>query len=271
MTNGSDTVQLSCHAARFNISLTKLIALMNDYSHPETPRFKPRIIRHEPRPANYTPASTNDSAAEEITEHIRKHIGEPASVWHELISDAIHIDIHVVAPTSDRPYWTLVTSGMSDLPMAAPARQEAWRYTELMLCLPPEWQLSEEAFKDESNYWPLYWLKHIARFPHAYHTWVCWGHSIPNGDPARPMHSTVPFTGVVLLRPMTVSTEFWTLEVRPDKLIQFFALVPLHPSEMMLKLSRGTEALEALFQKHKVTELIKLDRPDMVEHDAWDF
>ena len=66
-----------------------------------------------------------------------------------MISDLVHIDVHWVQPTPKRPYHTLVTSGMSDKPMTVPAGAEHLRFAELMLCLPPEWQMSMEAFKQE--------------------------------------------------------------------------------------------------------------------------
>lgn len=59
-----------------------------------------------------------DSNMEEIEAHIERHVGKISMVFHEVLSDIVHIDIHQIPPTDDRPYWTLVTSGMSDLPMS---------------------------------------------------------------------------------------------------------------------------------------------------------
>lgn len=42
--------------------------------------------------------------------------GVLAFVWHELVSDLVHLDVHVAEPTPARPYYTVVTSGMSDRP-----------------------------------------------------------------------------------------------------------------------------------------------------------
>lgn len=70
---------------------------------------------------------------------------------------------------------------------------KAHRYTELCIFLPANWPLEsepyqtiEETFKDENNYWPLRWLKKLARFPHEYNTWIGRGHTIPNGEAAEP-------------------------------------------------------------------------------------
>ena len=47
---------------------------------------------------------------EAISAHIEKHIGEPDLVFHQLVSEYVHVDIHIVQPTEQRPWVTLVTS-----------------------------------------------------------------------------------------------------------------------------------------------------------------
>lgn len=37
-----------------------------------------------------------------------------------MLSPYVHVDIHIVEPTDERPWTTLVTSGMSERPMHAP-------------------------------------------------------------------------------------------------------------------------------------------------------
>ncbi len=227
------------------------------------------IHRHEPRETQWVPPDMEDSSMEAISDHIERHIGPITMVWHEIVSDLVHIDVHQIAPTEDRPFWTLVTSGMSDLPMHAPDEMGDWRHAEVMICLPKEWKMSEADFKDEQHYWPVRWLKILARFPHEYKTWLSWGHTIPNGDPASSIHPTMPFDCVMLLRPKTVSTEFWTLPVREDKIIQFFAVFPLFPGETALKLKKGAERLDDLFEKNKISEIVNPRRKDISQNPWW--
>ena len=54
---------------------------------------------------------------EEVTAHVERHFGAVASVFHEILPDRLHIDVLMVMPTAARPWITLVTSGMSDLPL----------------------------------------------------------------------------------------------------------------------------------------------------------
>lgn len=227
------------------------------------------IYRHQPHEASWTPPNLQDSCMESITDHIEKHVGSIATVWHEILSDLVHIDVHQVAPTEERPFWTLVTSGMSDLPMAAPKGSEAWTFAELMICLPKEWKMAETDFKNEEFYWPVRWLKILARFPHEYKTWLSWGHTIPNGDPSKPFHDSVLFECMMLMRPKTVSSEFWTLPIRENKKVQFFCVTPLYPGEIELKLQKGSQELERLFERYKISELVDPKRRDVSRKDWW--
>jgi hypothetical protein len=56
-----------------------------------------------------------------ITKHVRMHFGTDSFVLHEKKSAPIHVDVHVVPPKPSRPYFTILTSGMSDLDMHTPA------------------------------------------------------------------------------------------------------------------------------------------------------
>ena len=44
-------------------------------------------------------APHGESCLEEITEHIEEHLGPIAMVFHEVVSDTVHIDVHHVEPT----------------------------------------------------------------------------------------------------------------------------------------------------------------------------
>ena len=54
------------------------------------------------------------------------------------------------------------------------------------------------------------------------------------------------------------------MEVRPDKDIHFYALVPLYRQEMELKLRDGLAALESLLDRHGIGDVIDLGRPSVV-------
>ena len=223
------------------------------------------IYQHEHRERDFEPAHGDSENIERISDHIEKYIGPVANVFHELVSDLVHIDVHVVEPTTERPFYTLITSGMSDKPMSAPEEIAELSYSELMIALPPDWPLTEEAFKDEANYWPIRVLKQLARFPHEYQTWLWAMHTVPNGNPPEPFASNTAMTGSILLPPLTAPSEFYELVIDDQKTIHFHCIVPLHDDEMELKLKSGGEALFDGFDAHQVSELLDPGRPSTVK------
>lgn len=223
------------------------------------------IWRHEPRQKPFEFAIGDTESIEGIDRHIATHLGQVDSVYHEIMSDLVHIDVHVVNPAPARDYYTLITSGMSDRPMSVPEGAEDYRYAELMICLPPTWLLTEEAFEDEANWWPLRLLKQLARMPHEYDTWLCMGHTIPNGDPPEPYAPNTSFCCALLLSPATTPEAFDRLTISDEKVINFYGIFPLYKKEMDLKLAKGADALLEGFAEIRVTEVLDLNRTNV----AW--
>lgn len=210
-------------------------------------------------------APTGEECIEEISNHIEQYIGEVSMVFHELISDTVHIDVHHVKPTPERPFHTLVTSGMSDLKMSVPEGVGSTRYMELMVTLPEYWQIDDESFKDERWYWPVRQLKFLARFPHKFETWLAWGHTIPNGDPAEAYADNTKLSGAIILPSVNVPEGFSSLEIDNDKVIEFYSIVPLYDEEMNLKLNKGSDLLLDKFDKHGISDIIITDRKNVAK------
>jgi hypothetical protein len=202
---------------------------------------------------------------EEISTHIERHLGPVETVYHEILSDKVHIDVHFVKPTEDSPWVRLVTSGMSDLPMATPEDERIPRHTELLITLPPDWKLSQADMQDENWYWPIRLVKSLARLPHQYATWLGWGHTVPNGDPPEPYAPSTKLCGAIILPSVTVPDDFHTLSIAGVKDITFFAVVPLHEAEMNLKLRSGTDELLKRFDKHGVSDIVDPARRNTVK------
>jgi hypothetical protein len=148
--------------------------------------------------------------------------------------------------------------------MTAPAALPDCRYAELLICLPPDWNLEQEDFKDEANYWPIRWLKMLARLPHQYSTWLFTGHTVPNGDPPRPFADNTELCCALLLTPMLFDLDFLILEL-DDRQVHFLALVPLYREEMEYKMRQGVSALLDRCADAGVTELLDLTRVNVCE------
>lgn len=224
------------------------------------------VYRHKDRKREFEFAIGDSENIERISDHIEEFVGPVATVFHELLSDLVHIDVHIVEPSPERNYYTLVTSGMSDRPMQAPEGAEELRYAELLIALPPDWPMGQEDWKEPDHYWPVWLLKFLARFPHEYETWL-WGmHTVPNGDPPEPYSSNTELCAAMLLPPIRTEEGFRELRIDDDKTIHFFAIVPLHQDELELKLKEGAEALFDGFDEHRVSELLNPSRPSSL---AW--
>ena len=130
----------------------------------ERPVAGGNILRHKPRESEFTAPTAHAVHCEDIEAHVAKHLAPVDSVFHEILSDLIHLDVLWVKASADRPYHLLITSGMSDLPMTVPEGCEELRHAELFMALPADWNV--EGNSDE-DYWPMRWLKQVGRLPHA--------------------------------------------------------------------------------------------------------
>ena len=86
------------------------------------------------------PAPPSDNLVR-TSAHIGHHFGKQVIVLHEKVSPLVHVDVYVVQPSPDRPFFTLLTSGMSDREMCVPEGSEALAFLELTLGLPGDWPL----------------------------------------------------------------------------------------------------------------------------------
>lgn len=197
-----------------------------------------------------------------VSTHVETHIGEIQGVYSEIVPGIVAVDIIVVAPTPNKNYYTLITSGMSDLPMTVPQGAEDFRYAELMICLPPEWKVSDEAFQDERYYWPVRALKTLARFPHEHQTWLYLGHTVANEHAGKPYAENNDFRGMLLSLPDTVQDKagFFNLQCSDEKVVHFFTLAPLYQEELDYKLSEGMEALFGKLNRIGVKDVVDLRR-----------
>jgi len=239
----------------------------------DEPEFSPSgapIYRYE-EPAPFELASGDEATIAAISEHIERHLGPVSGVYHELISDKVHLDVYVVSPSADFPFYTLVTSGMSDRPMTVPPdapADEAPPYAELCILLPSTWNIPADpadvatAFEDENVYWPIRWLKMLARLPHEYDTWLGFGHTIPNGEDAEPFADDTELGCMLLLTALSLPEEFQTLVVSPEKTVQFYTLYPIYREEMDLKMAQGVDALLDRFEVYDTGDVLDLTRPN---------
>lgn len=207
---------------------------------------------------------------EAVAAHIERHVGPVDNVWHELMSTYVHVDVHHVPPTPERPFHVLATSGMSERPMRTPPElPEDWRHAELLMCLPSDWPLTQEVFTDERHYWPVRWLKTLARFPHEYGSWLGYGHTVPNGDPAEPLGPGTELAGLMIVPPLLLGDDVHRLTLADGRVVRFWSVVPLYVAEMEFKLRKGADALLERLDEAGVTDLVDPTRPNVAARRSW--
>jgi hypothetical protein len=203
--------------------------------------------------------SAQDLAA--LSNHIGEWWGE-GNVWHELVSEYVHIDVHSIPPSDAHPYHVLITTGMSDRPMEGAIGNG--QHCELMLSLPADWPLDQASFQDEKNYWPIRHLKQTARLPHVFTTLLWYGHTIGNEDTLTPVHPDAPFVGFALSIPIRCHEGARKINIRANKEVHFFSLIPLYEAELKFAREHGTPKLFERLDEAGVDELVVVGRPCVI-------
>ncbi|MCW4468318.1 suppressor of fused domain protein [Flavobacterium sp. MFBS3-15] len=225
------------------------------YSESGTP-----IYKYEPLDRDIEPVMGDAGTVSYIDEHLERFFDdEDITVFHEIISDKVHIDIYMIKANEERDFHILLTSGLSSLPMNVPQGAENQAYAEIYTLLPADWKLSQEDFENEDNYWPIRQLKTLARFPHLYGTWIGEGHTIANGNPPQRMSPNCAFEGVILLAGYTLGQEFTFIDAG-EKVISVLSMIPLYAEEMDFKLKKGRDALLDKFDKYNISEITDINR-----------
>ena len=218
------------------------------------------VLRHE-QAESLSWSGGDPALVEAVAQHVERFVGKPAGLASEAVSPYVHVDVHVVEPSDARPAYTLVTSGMSERPMAAP---DGDAYAELVMVLPPTWPGPDSPqFDTREARWPYELLQDLARLPHEFGTRLWSGHTVPNGDPPEPYASNTSLCGALLAPPLIHPDGFDQLAVG-EREIRFFAVIPLHRDEMQLKLDRGLDALYDLLDAAEITEILNADRPSVI-------
>lgn len=193
---------------------------------------------------------------------------EDVVVWQDKRNDELRIDVFHIKPNEERDYHILLSYGMSRQPMQVPENAEQFKYGELAMILPKEWDLSREGLKDSNNYWPILWLKNLARIPVQHNSWLCYGHSVPHGNPPKPIANT-EFEGVVIMDSVTLAEEFQEMQLGEDSLF-IYTVIPVFREEMEFKIEQGIDELRNAFAQAGIIDIINTQRPSaIIDHSDW--
>lgn len=200
------------------------------------------------------PKLYSESQIEQMESYIKNKFGEYEYAMHEFYSPDIHVDIAIILPGESRDYYTLVTIGMGAHKMKVPKELKKYKLerAEIVIYLPKEWDIENN---DERWYWPIRWLKILARLPIQQDTWLGFGHTIPNNEP---FADNTKLCCALLLSATEVEREI--LELEDGGIINFYQLFPIYEEEMNFKLQHSAEELIALFDERDICPPIHIQR-----------
>lgn len=180
---------------------------------------------------------------EEIETHMDKCFpGRETTVFHEILSDLIHLDVFIMKPIPEENFYVLYTIGMSALPMTLIGVDEedasSLRYGELMIFLPPDWRIDALNQKNtsEDDYWPVRLLKNLARFPHENGTWLGGGHSVSHTSESAPYAPNTEFCAAVLVH---INENLSEIQLENGMKVNMYMVVPIYKEELQEKIDKG--------------------------------
>ena len=188
----------------------------------------------------------SDEELDILDEFICDMFGEYKNVLHEIASPDVHLDVCIVDPTDEDPYYKLVTMGAGAYTMSIPEQWKDYQieHAEYVIYLPKDWNI--QSSKDE-DYWPIKTLKDVARLPIWYDTWFCYGHTTQADEDGSPYASNTGFNSVVLDFAENRKGDI-RLIMPSGKVINFYEIIALYPEELAFKIKNGADAL---FEKFK--------------------
>jgi len=217
-----------------------------------------------PAPEVVEPARDERALMGPLVNHLARHIGSPSVLVRDTCSRATPVDLLIVPPSTRHPYHTVVSCGMSELAMPAPAGAEAYRHAELLIVLSPDWPIDSATEGRPSAAWPLEVLQRIARYVLQERVWLFYMQTVPNGHPPRPYCTKTRFSGAIIGVPVLFGRDFPEVRRPHRPPIQIYSVIPLYPEELEWKLLHGPGDLLERLEDDRITEHLRPRRTPVV-------
>ncbi len=185
---------------------------------------------------------------ETIEKHIEKHFGEIRNVFSEKDPEFIQLNINVIPPSRENPYYILVTSGMGAHIMNVPEdlKDKHLERAELIICLPPDWDLDSDKLE---YYWPLKLLSLLSRIAIEENAWLGWGHTVDYGTG---FADNTDFCTVMIIYSM-FGKKSVECELPNGEKVWFYQVLPLYRKEMEFKHKYGASELISKMTDNELT------------------
>ncbi len=193
-----------------------------------------------------------DGYLEAREQHYQRFFGAlNQPVTHSTDIKAVHIDIYRFEPTKERPYWTLVTSGMSDERQLEPedCPEHMSPRAEILM------------YVSEPQGWMFNVLKGLAEMPFENSTCLHWWHTVPNGMPMTAKLSLL--TSFFFLPPYFESEDFANFQLDDDQ-VDFLWMIPITEAEREYAIEHGSQQLASRFEDAKMSRIVDESRQSVV-------
>ena len=225
--------------------------------------FKKSKVKDESKPDMPEYLYTEEEI-EELDSFISERIGEYQYVFHEMASPDIHLDVCIVEPGADEPYYKLVTMGAGAYRMRIPDAYEEYRleHAEYIINLPKDWNINSG---EEEHYWPIRLLKDTARLPIWNDTWLFYGHTMQHDADGSPYASNTKFNSAVLNFGENNKGDV-RLIMSSGKVINFYEIIPLYPEELQFKRENDADTLFTLFKQKGIScKVLDINRKNAID------
>lgn len=202
---------------------------------------------------------TEDEMAQ-FEAYIEENFGKIENVLHEIVSPDIHCDILMVPPTEEVPYYKLITMGMGAYEMNVPGelKQYELERAEMVVFLPPDWDIRSSK---EEDYWPIRYLKVLARLPLLCDTWLGFGHTVSSDEENSPFANNTKFCSIMLVHALNNNYErLDNLRIKGKGKINFYQMIPLYLEELEYKQNKDAETLLGLFDEEDIMPVVNIKR-----------
>lgn len=176
--------------------------------------------------------------------HMERYFGSADFVHREPASPWGQVDVNLIPPSDEHPWFTLVTQGMGARAFRDEEGEE--QRCELLMTLPPDWADSTEDWQRPDRFWPLHLLRLLARFPFVTGEPIDWGHSFDLREELDEESGT-DFCAAMLLSPGLFEEEAAVCTLPDGARVSYWQVIPLYREEIQYKRAHGTEELLELF------------------------
>ena len=216
-------------------------------------------VQNQEQIADYLVSCGAVSAGEDETEGaVEEYLRSGYDVLYELEIADKDLKIFVAPPSETRDCITLITDGMSNMPMNVPDNLEDYRYAELMINLPSDWLLSPDALMNEKFNWPVDWLIKIAKYPFQNDIYLGEEFSIiENGQPPEKISSSVDYTCFLLF---LSKAEFYRPVFKNGKRVNIYTVFPIYTEEKEYEENNGVHSLLSRFKELGIDIVVNATR-----------